>query len=413
MRKRLIAGVIAVAGLALVVGTPVFADNCETYSSGKCTGILPESWCEGAGGGAIEILGLILNILTAGVGVLLTVGLVVSAIRWMTARDNEEQTKQSRRRIINIVIGAATWALLWAALNWLIPGFSTDINLPDYTEPESCDDGLTPGNSGGSGGDGDDGLAPAVESSFPIGDPTETSEFIPCDPRTVDLGVWPAWNSGVFTRHRLCSVTNLPQRAEGYGGVLKGPTESSIEVTVAAGRSDLQSTVVVNSRVSGAWYSMVEAAKKDGVEILARNSFRTMKRQFGKGYTCYTEKQQAMFLGLEQTLKPGQPDPPLERIPASSKCPGKAPAGHSPHQNAMAVDMSKWNGTKVRCNYKIWKYCSNKSDPLYKWLRANSTRFGITQTNDEFWHYDSKCPGRKWGSRKPTFCGGKYNGGDV
>lgn len=413
MKRIMLTGLVSMVGLAIVASTPVFADSCGS----KCTGILPQSWCEGSGAGIIEILGLILNILTAGVGVLMVVGIVISAVQWLSARDNEEQVRKSRRRIVNIIIGAVMWALMWAALNWLIPGFSTDIRLPGTVSSgdEECyfdaggvgsgdidHVGSTTGDKNGTGTN-------SQRSSFPIGDPTETSVNIPCDDRTVDVGVWDAWDNGKKTRHRLCSIPNMYRKQEGKKAHLKEPTE---DIVVEAGRPDLQYTILVNSRVSGAWYSMIEAAKKDGVTLKARSSFRTMERQFGiRGNNrCYSAAEKAKILKMAAAWKEG--DRPIPKM-KSKKCPYGAAPGWSPHQNGIAVDMSKYyDDGKGRCGSAM-THCTNKKDPLYKWMTENSTRFGIAQLHGEFWHYDSKCPYRNWGKRKPTFCGGKYNGEDV
>jgi hypothetical protein len=89
----------------------------------KCsTSILPASWCGEEG--IWQILQIILDIMTMGVGVLATVGLVISGIQWLTARDKDDQIVKAKSRIFNIVIGIVVWALMWLVLKWLIPGFA-------------------------------------------------------------------------------------------------------------------------------------------------------------------------------------------------------------------------------------------------------------------------------------------------
>lgn len=77
---------------------------------------------DGDGCGVYSILNLILTILTWGVGIAATAGLVISAIMYLTARDNESQVAKAKTRILEIVIGLALFAMMWAALQWLIPG---------------------------------------------------------------------------------------------------------------------------------------------------------------------------------------------------------------------------------------------------------------------------------------------------
>lgn len=95
----------------------------EAYDSPCDTTILPKTWCEEAmGGGVFEILNLILGILTAGVGIAATVGIVVLSLQYVSARDNEEQAKKARTRMVQVVIGLVVYVLMWSVLEWLMPG---------------------------------------------------------------------------------------------------------------------------------------------------------------------------------------------------------------------------------------------------------------------------------------------------
>ncbi len=80
------------------------------------TSILPENW------EIKDILGLALNILVYGLGVAATLGVIIAGIMYMTARDSEQQVAQAKKRLYEIVIGLVAWALMYAVLNWLIPG---------------------------------------------------------------------------------------------------------------------------------------------------------------------------------------------------------------------------------------------------------------------------------------------------
>lgn len=87
------------------------------------TSILPDNMC------IKELLFLILKILVYGLGAAATVGVVVAGIQYMTARDNESQVAAAKTRLLNIVIGLVAWAVMWAVMNWLIPGgMSLDMN---------------------------------------------------------------------------------------------------------------------------------------------------------------------------------------------------------------------------------------------------------------------------------------------
>jgi|GEM_PF-4210344 len=110
-------------------GTVVLS-NLATGGGGDSSGggetecrlsILPDSWC--GEDGIWLLLQLVLNVMTAGVGILATIGLVISGIQWGTAIDKEQQIVMAKSRIFNIVIGLVMWALMWLVLSWLIPGF--------------------------------------------------------------------------------------------------------------------------------------------------------------------------------------------------------------------------------------------------------------------------------------------------
>ena len=60
--------------------------------------------------------------MTYGVGVLGTLGIVISGIQYATAGDNEGQTIKAKGRILNVVIGLLLWAAMYAILQFLIPG---------------------------------------------------------------------------------------------------------------------------------------------------------------------------------------------------------------------------------------------------------------------------------------------------
>ena len=73
-------------------------------------------------GGIFMILNLILNVLTWGICIAGTLGIVITGIQYMTARDNAAQMEKAKHRLIQIVIGLAIYAVMWAFLQWLLPG---------------------------------------------------------------------------------------------------------------------------------------------------------------------------------------------------------------------------------------------------------------------------------------------------
>lgn len=84
------------------------------------TSILPNDW------GIEDLLGLVLKVIVYGLGVAAVLGVVIAGVMYMTARDNEAQVTKAKTRLYEVVIGLIAWAVMFAVLNWLIPG-SLDI----------------------------------------------------------------------------------------------------------------------------------------------------------------------------------------------------------------------------------------------------------------------------------------------
>lgn len=91
-------------------------DACETETS-----IIPVD-CRTGGNPIWGLLLLAINILTAGIGIVAIGGIVYAAILWTTAEDKNAQIVKSKETIFNVVVGLVAFALLWAFLQFLIPG---------------------------------------------------------------------------------------------------------------------------------------------------------------------------------------------------------------------------------------------------------------------------------------------------
>lgn len=72
--------------------------------------------------GIPKILGTVITILTYGIGIAATVGIVISGLEYISARDDQGKIVKAKNRIFNIVLGLVAYAVLWGFLNWLIPG---------------------------------------------------------------------------------------------------------------------------------------------------------------------------------------------------------------------------------------------------------------------------------------------------
>ncbi len=131
------------------------------------------------------------------------------------------------------------------------------------------------------------------------------SSDVACAPNTTDLGIQQGYRGGNEVNIRACAISNLPSTAE-----------ESTSISGANGK------LVVNSRVSGAVYAMVEAAIKDGVSPSATSGFRTMAHQ-QELYAC------------------------------APTCTGGNPAakpGTSNHQMGLAIDTSGAMNTWMKTN---------------------------------------------------------------
>jgi len=68
------------------------------------------------------LLLLVLNILTAGIGVVAVGGIVYGSILYASAGDRADQVKKAISVIMNVVIGLVAYIAMYAILQFLIPG---------------------------------------------------------------------------------------------------------------------------------------------------------------------------------------------------------------------------------------------------------------------------------------------------
>lgn len=78
--------------------------------------------CDAGGDGAIwAVINMAINILTVGIGVAATIGIIWSGFLILSARDDESQVAKGKKRIINTVIGLIVYGLFWTIMNLLTP----------------------------------------------------------------------------------------------------------------------------------------------------------------------------------------------------------------------------------------------------------------------------------------------------
>ena len=120
--KTLFVGLsLLVGGLAFTTPSAHAIDSCGSVT----TAIIH---CDQTGGsntkdtGAWGLLLLVINILTAGVGIAAVGGIVYGAILYTSAGGSPEQVKKAVGVITNVIIGVVAYAVMYSVLNFLIPG---------------------------------------------------------------------------------------------------------------------------------------------------------------------------------------------------------------------------------------------------------------------------------------------------
>ncbi|MBQ6375332.1 hypothetical protein IJJ37_00105 [Candidatus Saccharibacteria bacterium] len=93
-------------------GLKILAAECTGYSTAILDCQEPQ-----------DILKLVVEIMTIGIGIVGAIGITIAGIQYITAGGNEEQTRKAKRRIFEIVIGLFAYVLIYAALTFLIPDF--------------------------------------------------------------------------------------------------------------------------------------------------------------------------------------------------------------------------------------------------------------------------------------------------
>ena len=126
MRKAIIFVLATVIGLSLLIPpVAVFAD--EEGKPGCVTTIIlggpNHEVCDTDGQSIYALLHLIIEIMTIGVGILGVIGISITGIQYLTAGGSEEKTRKAKRRMFEIIIGLAVYAVFFLVMRWVIPNF--------------------------------------------------------------------------------------------------------------------------------------------------------------------------------------------------------------------------------------------------------------------------------------------------
>jgi len=113
--------------LGNVLYQPAYADEDKDKGDGKPTmNVLPCGDEEKGEDNIMCVLRLVVNIMTVGIGILGTIGVIIAGIQYVSSQGDPGKMTKAKNRIIQIVIGLVVYAVMYAALYFLVPGFSLD-----------------------------------------------------------------------------------------------------------------------------------------------------------------------------------------------------------------------------------------------------------------------------------------------
>ena len=116
---------IFVLSFAFLPLHPAFAEESENVVETTFFGNLQD---DGQGCGVYTVLNLVVDIMSIGIGIVGVIGIAVVGIQYLTAGGNEQQIAKAKRRMTEIVIGIIAYVLLYALLQWLLPGGKLNTN---------------------------------------------------------------------------------------------------------------------------------------------------------------------------------------------------------------------------------------------------------------------------------------------
>ncbi len=184
-------------------------------------------------------------------------------------------------------------------------------------------------------GGGSPAAAAGVTGSAINGNPYTDSSNIECAPGTNTVGPADGYHEGQKFPIRLCSLPNLPSIGSEDNGFAR-----------------------VNSRMSGAWFKLVNDAKAAGVVLAATSSYRSNAHQT------------RLWNDLNQNAAE------------------VAPPGFSSHQAGVAIDFKGQMNSSLAGDT-----CESRGrlpgNKYWEWMNVNSVKYGIKQYSAEAWHWDA------------------------
>ena len=114
--------VVSVGLTTASLATPAYAAKCGGVDTAFISCDEDNSGKKVENNAVWGLLLMVVNILTAGVGIVAVAGIVYGSILYTTAEDKADQVKKATDIITNVVIGLVLFALMWSGLNFIVPG---------------------------------------------------------------------------------------------------------------------------------------------------------------------------------------------------------------------------------------------------------------------------------------------------
>jgi hypothetical protein len=192
-----------------------------------------------------------------------------------------------------------------------------------------------------------------------VGDPYTDGVDVPCAEGTNNRGTTTGYINGRSFNIRLCSLPNLPSsgQSDNPGGQFSTPGANGY--------------AIVNSRVSGAWFNLVNDAKAAGINLQATSTFRSMNHQS----SLCNNNSRCRNGNYSLVARPG----------------------YSSHQAGVAIDFANGMG-----GITGGKTCSSRArapgSEAWMWLANNAEDYGFKQYAYEAWHWDALNSSNRCGS---------------
>ena len=101
----------------------ILQNNAKCVDANTGFRLNPAGECDAVAGDCItNDIQLALNILTAGVTIIIVIIIIIAGIQYMTSRDNPQAIQAAKAKIINAVIALIAFVFIYAFLQYIVPG---------------------------------------------------------------------------------------------------------------------------------------------------------------------------------------------------------------------------------------------------------------------------------------------------